>query len=379
MRFLNFKFLSLTLMLAMAMGGCTGSPEKHGDAITYLLLWPVDGGGYTLQEITLTTLDSPYELKGSAAEIYFQSALDESGYSGPVARPHLTKAGGVYIPTDIESAQAVTAYAQFEKLYLYEQRLGTASQLSWPRKVGVEIRLSADAPNGVENNANYFSKFDAIALLPFSLGEGVPVGMNIGITAHEHFHAHFQQEVMAKLTASVGDVEKLEDSKFRTAHERNNFVLRAWNEGLADFFATTYTRIPDFFKDSMPAVAPFRKLDAPLTKFGDEEEFLRVGTRFPGARLNYSYQQGTVLARLLHALVNTPGVDQDEFLRQVLLNLKNIPPLITKTYDSKLMAFDLVVPPLLAGMSLNKEMCALLSAVVSDAVKAGSFSQCSVP
>src|SRR5262249_27237398 len=147
----------------------------------------------------------------------------------------------------------------------FEQKLGVANQLSWPRRVGVEFRMSA--PEGIaQNNAHYFTQLDVIGLLPYSL-PGVPFALNHGIVSHEHFHAHFQHEVMHALAQfAVSPLDSLfcfealgvkptrprPDSDPHSVPSLNSVVLRAWNEGLADLFATVYTGRSDFFVASFP-------------------------------------------------------------------------------------------------------------------------------
>src|ERR1700724_2029681 len=103
--------MRIYILLFLIVAGCTQT--KPGGDTRFLLPWRANDGKYSLREVTIETLSSPYELRGEAAEVYFQNALTDSGYEGSIARPHVTKSGDVYIPQDSESALAIAVYAQF--------------------------------------------------------------------------------------------------------------------------------------------------------------------------------------------------------------------------------------------------------------------------
>lgn len=380
MRILN-GFISI-LVLTFALTSCKAA--KHEGETRYLLLWPTADGTYKLQEITLSTLSSPYELKGAAAEIYFETALHGDGFQGAIAKPHVTRAGDVYIPQDIESSIAITAYAHFEKLYLYDQQMGFANRLSWPRKVGVEIHLSEEAAS-THNNAHYFSSSDSIALLPFSLDNGVPMGMNLGVTAHEHFHAHFQKRVMDPLNALLAQkglnqsADKFSGLDFAEAVSRNNVVVRGWNEGLADFYASVYSGFPDFFRASLPSVGMERTLEGRLSPFvtGDElREYVEKPSVNERLILSKTYSQGTVLARLLRKISQSRNEPPAAFLARIMARMDNLPQALANDYLRGGISFDAIVPVLLEGEELNVAICQDLILTLKSETYSRSFSAC---
>jgi hypothetical protein len=385
------KFMRRWILFLLVLTGC--SQHKGGSDIKFLLPWRTADGRYVLQEVTLSTLSSPFELRGEAAEIYFQSPFSNAGYSGSLARPHLIKSGDVYVPQDAESYLAVTAYAQFERLFRYEQKIRTGAQLSWPRRVGVELNMQSD--NGqAHNNAHYFSSLDVIGILPYSFG-GVPIALNQGIVAHEHFHSHFQSQVLNPLhavdsmvsslenmfyplfPASTGTVLPLPADDPTSPKKLNNIVLRAWNEGLADFFASIYTDQNEFFSISVPG------LDRALN---GREAKLQNGTSFvqwtrdnhpPAAALvSHAYVQGTLLARLMYSIAHSGIEPPEKFLIRILSNLQAIPARVQPTYGTFVLDFESVVPVLLGDLKLDKGGCAQLKSALSDELIQGSFGQC---
>ncbi len=364
------------ILISLALVGCTQN-AKPGDESTYLLPWPNAQGVYEPREITLSTLASPYEAKGAAAEVHFQGVLGDKGFTGAVARTHLTKAGHVYVPLDAESGLVLSVYAQFERLYQYELALGTANQLSWPRQVGVEFVLNV-SEGDAHNNAHYFQNADAIGLLPYSL-DRVPFALNHGIVAHEHFHAHFQHEVLNPLESF--ETKRTPDNLDpHSARQLNNIVLRAWNEGLADLFAAIYVGRADFFSNSVPQLARARSLSEDLIPFWTAEDLRQRSTAevlSEDQLMGLAYSQGTALARLLFRRAIRDPESPQKFIARILQRLKNIPAQISMGLALEVMEFDVIVPILLDGLDPDREACADLRATISKTTLLRSFAKCS--
>lgn len=370
----------LLIPLFMFLIGCAGSGNSCGHKV--LLLWPDAGGAYSFQSVEIPSLGSPYRLKGSAAEIFFESGLDERGFQGAVAEPRLTRSGDLCVPQDVESALALEAYAQFDRLYHFEKELGSADQLSWPRKVGVQIHLLGDSAD-THNNAHYYGDQDVITLVPYTLS-GLPIGANQGIVAHEHFHAHFQSQVINPLRAGLGRAARPEDlrrSDARTAEGLNNFILRGWNEGLADFFATVYTGRDDFFRPSLPATN--RVLTGPLGRLLDARQMAAVAAQaYAGADdprqllTRLSYGEGTQLGRLMYRLAHAGSETPKAFLARVMRRLAELPAALLPDYRARVMDVDAIVPVLVRDFPVNAAACAALSQALSDERMRKDFSAC---
>lgn len=393
------KWILALFTLPLIAIGCANKDNNCGN--TFQVLWPSATGEYRFEDVALSTLPDPYELSGDAAKIYFQSGMTLAGFDGPVARPQMTSTNGVCIPMDVESSAAVSVYAQFEKIMHYEIKLGTADMLPWPRRVGLDISLLTPDGNG-HNNAHYFSEGDAIAILPYSLG-GLPLGLNHGVIAHEHFHAHFQAQVMNELNRvlvarpagfagftgsldflfyslmpGVKPTEDIDDADLSTNRGLNNFVLRAWNEGLADLYGAIYTSNPGFFVDSLPMLGNARTLTEELKPLGTRQDlinYLRT-VQSPSKLVGYSYVQGAQVARLLYRLANS-GVETPQiFMARILRNLKTIPPAILPKYDRTILDTEVIMPQLLEGFQFNAEACDHLNISISKDLSLRSFSQC---
>lgn len=390
--------MRLGLLLSLFLIGCANSTNKCGD--TVVLLWPDAKGAYSFQEVLLSTLKSPYELKGSAAEVYYEPSFTDSGFEGEVARPRLTNSDGVCVPTDVGSSMSLTAYAIMERLQQFENILGTSSQLSWPRQMGVEFHITGDEID-VHNNAHYYGQQDVMGVVPYTQSN-LPVTLNHGILAHEHFHAHFQSQVIAKINVSMPMIvaaEKLfypagvfglkptvEDlsADFRSPLGLNNYILRSLNEGLADFFGAIFTGRADFFSDSMPETRGYRSLDLPLAPLADSGQFQDFANHIipqPGqisrSMTSLAYEQGTFIARLFYKLSQSGVLSPNEFLAHVMQRLDQLPAAVTPEYSTSVLEPDSLVSVLLSGMPLNATACADLRKTVGKNAMTKGFAKCS--
>jgi len=392
-------WITSILIATSNLVGCADANNKCGNKV--LALWPSASGEYTFQEVILSTLSDPYSLSGGAAKIYYESMIGGNGFSGQVAQPRYTRSGDLCVPMDAASSMAVSVYAQFERIMQFENRNGTLDMLTWPRRVGLDIHVRS-TEGMTHNNAHYFGQGDSIAVLPYNL-EGVPLGLNPGIMAHEHFHGHFQRQVISVTNAQLApafDVESLFYSSFapaqvsakptvedvdradlNTARGLNAFVLRAWNEGLADLYGAIYSGNPRFFDESLPALKNARALTSKIAPF-----MSAYGLQFnarkivdPKNLVAISYDQGAYLARLMFAVANSGAETPEKFLVHVMRRLKDIPPAIVPEYDSKVLEFEAVVPILLKDFPLNEKSCAALNKSISKQTMKKSFASCSAP
>jgi hypothetical protein len=386
----------LMALASLLLSACSNTKNKCGNKV--LLLWPDAQGHYALREVELDTLPSPYKVSGPAARIYFEGQFDDSGFHGSEAEPHLTGAGGVCVPQDTASSSALNAYAQYERLYQWEKLLGIAGQISWPRQVGLQTHLMG-SPDDIENNAHYYGSMDATAFVPYTLGN-LPIGLNFGIVAHELFHAHFQSQVVAAMNRGLQErvsiesrirlqlpyepvVDDLSSNDGRTDIGLNNYIVRGWNEGLADFFAYVYTDLPDFFVSSLPARAAERNLTGepevfPTAYVLKQKAFNAYRNTDPIRHLTgESYHLGTQLSRLLYHVAAVAGEPLPVFLHRIMERLDTLPARLLPDYTVSVLNFDDIVSQLLAGMTLNPAVCERLSRVVRPETLQRDFSKCS--
>lgn len=376
--------MRLVVLLSLFVMGCGSAKNECGNR--FMVLWPNQNGEYAFRDVEFSTLNSPYQLKSNVAEVFYQSTIRNGGYQGPVARPHLTRSDGVCVPMNAQSSMAAAAYGHMEHIYKFERRLGVLHQLIWPRKIGIDILLQGD-PRDTQDNAHYVTDHDLIVIVPSSRAR-VPIALNPGVIAHEHFHAHFQRHVLNPVKEVLPNVriEQLDGANLTTYGGVNNFVVRAWNEGLADFYASVYTGRPDSLLDSLDehiirgravgdlqrcerGVRASRDLSKPLRRLSTTREFVRIAhdpRMNPTAFKAQSYCEGVMLARLLYRIANEEGKSPTAFLKHILLQLNQLQPLLINSYANQVIDLDAIVPVILEHWPLTAAACRDLNSVMSQ-------------
>lgn len=269
----------------------------------------------------LRTLSSTTPLRGLVAEIWLQGEL---GPQGPVGiRPYLKgffDSRGIWVGRDVHSLRLISLYATFEKLWEIDGELGLRSYLKWPRQVFFDTKVKL-GENVSHNNARYSPEWDIYIFEPYTLSE-LDLVINPGVVAHEHFHALFHHIV----TQSVSD-QGLKQALLKSPEISSgpskpqpdfapvdlssaiyiHYLVRAWNEALADVWAWLVTGDTHFVERSIPSEKG-RSLDGDtppslLTK----KQLLDVllSNPAPAVRLYFSYQLGSQMAKQLYQTLKT--------------------------------------------------------------------------
>ncbi len=184
---------------------------------------------------------------------------------------------GVFFPLNFLSAQMFSLYAHFERLLKLDEKLSVHPQLG-TRTV---LITSLEDSSSVVDNAFYKADIDSLIFIPYSQ-ENVPLSVNPGVIAHEHFHAQFhrrfylplvQRKVLppALMKASQTEAAKKEmginqdkdtDIAFQKLSSREQDYFRVFiqglNEGLADIWGWVYTGRSNFLALSLPQVGTSR-------------------------------------------------------------------------------------------------------------------------
>lgn len=354
-----FMLIALTSLLA-ACGQGPRTEDVSGSAETRIPL-PQQDGSYVMQLVELTGLDSLYEMGGRFVHFFMAPSIADGHLTGSAPKARFVKSGGVYVAADQLSLQLATVYAHMERLAKLDAELGVGNVNHWPRDVGVAVRLSG----GMRNNAFYDGATDSMLFVPYSGGD-LPLAVNAGILAHEHFHslfyklvtiplneagknpgrvsltAHSQAEFyqalnMPLLKGSRDQMQKKGQSGLRAAYQ--TMLLRGLNEGLADFWGWLYTGDPDFIAYSLPSEKKYRTLRAQ----GFEEQLIlsngptlrrTVGiletdqTHLSNNLVSYAYVIGTQYSRILKSLADTYAQDRQ---LDTLAARKEVARLILKT------------------------------------------------
>ncbi len=272
-----------------------------GTTRVFQIPFPDENGDYRLQKVEIRSFHQPHTLGGSYAKIlvdpYESNGTIES--SKPVGRFARTREG-VMVPADYVSLLATSIHAHMERLREINLAVGLSDQqVDWPAVIGVEANVvNKQKKNTVRNNALFERRLNALLLVPYSDSE-LPIGVNAGILAHEHFHRIFHALVLSRLKP----VEKTAEPSSPQIY--NETLLRAMNEGFADFWGWVYTGDDEFIAHSLPQERCKRTLKAKATPLISTDDLRQVlkGDQFKNEenRVGLAYEIGSRYARILRA------------------------------------------------------------------------------
>jgi hypothetical protein len=331
---LQMDTISKIILSVLLAAGCT-SERKSQDTYRVQIPWPDDAGNYSLQSIQLDTLADSSSMQGAAATMKVGRGL-----RGPhPTAQFIEDADGTLIPSDFNTLQMAVVYAHLEKLMYLEKSLGFGDLLPRPRKVTIEYAMNEGAQN-LYDNALYYPAWDSLIILPYRRRE-IPISMNAGILAHEHFHAIFQHTMgqasmngrspmadnpwLEKEMSECG--QRMETNVFFKANGEKNptvvsqVLMRAMNEGLADFWGWLYTGDESFIGKSISKAGIERKVHSSFKPLPGEKFFEALGkVQDVSVLMDTSYCLGTQYARFMRRLAEIYG--KDKIGRRLLSSLK---------------------------------------------------------
>ncbi len=396
---LRIQFISLVSFLAAVVGlsACNKNPEGAASR-TYQIPWPDADGQYQLQNIEIETFNEPYHLKGQVAEILVEPSDNGQTLAGSKSIGRFSKtSSGVMVPMDFNTLQATTIYAHMERLMKLDQTLGLTAEGVWPARIGVAVNFPDDDGNMEKNQAYFIPDLNSLIFVPY-ISSKLPISMNAGIIAHEHFHQIFQRLVNDRIESKKERKDSLlrlracaisegnpDHTRFAiplddgnktstvTTRQYNFFLLRALNEGLADFYGWLYSGDPEFISPSMENLGRNRSLDNPLIPLGSVESGV-----FDVARHSYSknvvkrvaYDWGTRYAQFFRRLAGALGDDQParaDLAKALLRSLPKLGEEMDAKFDVEKIDPDLVVRMVVEEMGTpNAKSCDLYNQFVTD-------------
>lgn len=383
-----------------------GSPFNSKNSNQYQIPWRSDDGHYSLQAVRIDSLSDPDTLSGPLVKLFVTPSEEDGKLNGPPAIGRfMTRKDGVKIPLDFVSLQGATIQANFQKIHEFDRAAGADSLVSWPLEVSVET--SVDNAGDNTNNAFFDGKRNAILILPYTDNSktGLPISLNGGVLAHEHFHALFFKLVMEKMLKSGLDVSTQVpeiiptipkviseiDPKVGTNEPRvdvkdfNDFLLRGLNEGLADFWSWLAVGDDYFVGRSLTAYSDCRRLDKGFNAIPTSDEL-----RYKAFSLQMSmhdqmqyrswiaYQLGAQYARFFKELAVAAYGENPTFIERVEMGQAIIRALggefaseAVQEYSVQQIAADKIVDKVVLSMTdkkVNEKVCT----VVAEMKTAGS-------
>ncbi len=320
----NFMHFFLFAGIATSLlTGCQPSVEDdrgQGTIQVQIPLTKSQTGEYELKNLTLDTLSDLRTLAGKAARFFLEPGISHGKLVGKSPEiQFIRNSSGVYIAKDSLSLQMLTLYAHFERLLKQDQTLGIDSVLTWPRQVAVDAKVKPGTGSS-ENNALYSGENDIFIFVPYRL-EGLPLMVNGGVVAHEHFHAYFQKLFIDPIKSDYPSVVglQLHQPQLETGIPEDEIphveadlpaayhsvLLRGLNEGLADVWGWLYSGDVNFVRRSLPQEKSTRRLDLPVNSFVSPDQLVKMveGTQNLN-RVGLSYAIGNLYARLIKGLID---------------------------------------------------------------------------
>jgi hypothetical protein len=322
--------------LVALLASCNYS-ERNKDAsgnVKTRIPVPAADGTYSLQVVELLGLDNLWEMSGQYAQFYLSPSVKNGRLKGHAPHTRFIKSNDLYIAADSLSLQLATVYAHTQKLAALDTELGAVGVNKWPRDIGVAVRIAG----GVQNNAFYDGDTDSMLFVP-NTDENLPIAVNAGILAHEHFHSLFYKLVTIPLNAVGKNPQKISNTAHshkemyeffnlpqfkeiaddKTISEQTAYhilLMRALNEGLADFWGWLYTGDTDFISHSIPSEKSKRSLKTVgagrhlflynSTTLRGNVSMLSINPKYLMANLNNeAYTLGTQYSRILKILTET--------------------------------------------------------------------------
>lgn len=355
------------------------SKRVEDDSFKVLIPWPTESGGHSLQVVNVETLTDIREMKGSAAELFVQPGLGDTAIEGVKPNAQFTKSSkGYWVPKDTITQEMVAIYAHMERLKELDQEIGIDILLSWPRKIGVEtIANDGHTKKRIYENAMYISQQDVMLFFPYRV-QNLPVSLNAGIIAHEHFHAIFQRILLDPLGLKV-DIEELyrgystkpqsqEEITKKEVAANNLFILRGLNEGLADVWGSIYTGQSDYISQTLSTLtrstSPSQLSD--VRALQSYVPFMRA-TSSPQSLESSAYTLGTQYARLMRKAMgeeklSSSKMGQAIFVIEKLTKLRDI---LIDSFESKIPS-EVLIHAIYKKEELNKENCEWIHPLVAE-------------
>lgn len=415
-------------MVALMMS-CTRQGGAEGTQ-TYQIPWPTASGEYRLQEITLHSFHQPETLQGSWAKILVDPFITNGALDGTPPVGRYVKSGGVAVPADYVSLVSTTVYAHLERLHDIDVETGADRKIRWPLNIGVQANVidRRDPSTFIKNNALYDGGLDALLFVPYT-DKGLPISLNAGILAHEHFHRIFQGLVMDQVISvqksrmnskmqvahtsgisgrcmwhdhssenSSGDaIARTRPADATRLHESleridvpvdvyNEFLLRAINEGLADFWGWVYTGDSNYVGRSLPLrESELRRMDQKVGRLGGIDDIknrlkdLRNGDGLVSEdeRVSMAYRLGTEYALFMRslALSVSDGNEASPRSRMILAQaLIKALPQVSETIAARVISDeiqpDVLLKPIFAQLqSVTSGACGLYAQFVAGGAK----------
>ena len=385
----------------------------------------LNGPTFTFEVVKLLNVFNLNKVRGKFARFYLSPKIENDRLQGVFPDADFIKnKNNVYTPTNELSAKMSSIYYHIQNMALLDAKLGLGSINKLPRDIGIDVKYknSKESTGFDKDNVFYEGKYDAIIFAP-NENDSIPIAINGGIIAHEHFHSLFHKLVMEKLlkekiitkeipltthyledileedipqpTEESGKVPEISAEQIKSSY--NLVLLKGLNEGLADFWGWMYTNDDNFIIHSLPEVAEDRTLkikkeDLPSLKIPTQDQIVSMIKVFSqnkgsfGGRLNfYSYDLGTQFARVMKVFAEKRKElksvklqsAKDDMAKAVVKFISNLPKTFkSKAQEKMVEPAELVVQMILGIENLTVAECESVMQILTRTQEGQSEHKC---
>lgn len=313
------------IVAVLGLFGC-GSDASHWQIVGYgdpssdglhLIARPLPTGSETSTDsfiLDLSRARSTWIDVRVGGRLFFDDATDvDGGVSRQTMFRGQTTANANYsvrqrgdmataVPQDYDSLLLFTVQAHLHGAILFFQDLGVAPP-SEPMIVFMHPALITSTTFPSSDTAAYSPHADALFLLRMRVLQDIPLSASPGVLIHEYAHRVFNR------TAYGGGMFSLLRRGAQPDFTRTFNLVRAVDEGIADFFAAAATGDPHFLSHSLSPMEAKKRSLAPSSPPLVAAEWVSGGNPIRDD-LYDPYPLGNALAALLWALAEQTHVDE---------------------------------------------------------------------
>lgn len=260
--------------------------DSQGRISVKLPWYSAQTGSYSMQTFELENVTSLRNMRGFFTEFFYAPSVKNMTLSGEAPQTSFMKSKNqVYIAKNTLSLEMAAIYKIMQDMHALDKELGVDGINSWPRKIGVSVRI---ADSNESNNAFYDGQTDSFLFLNYD-DQRIPLAINSGVIVHEYFHSLFNKIINSevydflfsenqglrtsslhdenmirkiygitdntKIINEVFEVSKKSDSRrfyeFELEELYTKTFIDALNEGFADYWGYVYTQDDDFISKSI--------------------------------------------------------------------------------------------------------------------------------
>lgn len=415
--FKQAPYFLVSLVICGFFFGCTqkSRTEKAEGSVSVQIPVQADANHYELKTVELLGIKDLTTMDGAYAHFFYSPGSEGSQLTGSPPKARFVQSGHTFIPMDYMSGQMAALYYHMQNLATLDAKVGAGDVNQWPRAVGLETHV-IEGDGFKQDNAFYDGQTDAMMFVPFTKSD-LPISINAGIVAHEHFHSLFYKLVIKSAIAenkvltgsasihgeyqsNIGAALKMQkaDQKSQKVLLYNEAYLRGLNEGLADFWGWTYTEDADFMRWSLPGYVASRSLTLSAEDIGHYQTkqnisqaidgFAEQSEQMQNAIINYSYEIGTPHARFLKMLAQiqaneskvSVSIAKESVAQEVIAFLNQLKQNVSALKQNEMVdagsLFQFIADRKVANKTLSTESCQFLLPYLNTSTDVKSNLKC---